>query len=140
MRVHLAIGNGVPWNEVGTVYREYGEERETLRDSWGITGHEGWRRQLDFLLDAENSPPEPDFVLRTREQLAAAIGELPSADLWRETAAGHAQDLGADPETVKGIEELVRRVMRYEARFRADGCCRRTAGCARRSRTTTDGR
>ncbi|MBK3561475.1 DUF1266 domain-containing protein, partial [Streptomyces sp. MBT56] len=119
--VHLAIGNAVPWNEIGTVYREYVDEREQLRDSWGITGHEGWRRQLDFLLDAANSPPEPDFVLRVREQLAAAIGELPSADLWRETAAGHAQDLGADAGTVKGIEDLVRRIMRYEARFRADG-------------------
>ncbi len=119
--VHLAIGNAVPWNEVGTVYREYVDEREQLRDSWGITDHEGWRRQLDFLLDATNSPPEPDFALRAREQLAAAIGELPSADLWRETAAGHAQDLGADASTVKGIEDLVRRIMRYEARFRADG-------------------
>ncbi|MEW1610801.1 MULTISPECIES: DUF1266 domain-containing protein [unclassified Streptomyces] len=118
---HLAIGNAVPWNEVGTVYREYATEREQLRDAWGITDHAGWRRQLDALLDARNSPPEPDFVLRAREQLAAGLGELPSADLWRETAAGHAQDLGADAGTVKGIEDLVRRIMRYEARFRADG-------------------
>ncbi|CAM5373096.1 hypothetical protein SMICM304S_02444 [Streptomyces microflavus] len=60
-------------------------------------------------------------MLRTREQLAAGIGELPPADLWRETAAGHAQDLGADADSVKAIEDLVRRIMRYEARFRADG-------------------
>ncbi|WP_432149769.1 DUF1266 domain-containing protein [Streptomyces sp. bgisy029] len=118
---HLAIAAAVPWNEVGTVCREYERERAQLRDSWGITDHAGWRRQLDILLDARNSPPEPDFVLRTREQLAAGLGELPSADLWRETAAGHAQDLGADAGTVKGIEDLVRRIMRYEARFRADG-------------------
>lgn len=117
---HLAIGAAVPWNEVGTVYREYERERAQLRDSWGITDHAGWRRQLDILLDARNSPPEPDFVLRAREQLAAGLGELPSADLWRETAAGHAQDLGAGAGTVKGIEDLVRRIMRYEARFRAD--------------------
>lgn len=118
---HLAIVAAVPWNEVGTVYREYERERAQLRDSWGITDHAGWRGQLDILLDARNSPPEPDFVLRAREQLAAGLGELPSADLWRETAAGHAQDLGADAGTVKGIEDLVRRIMRYEARFRADG-------------------
>ncbi|MEU6943396.1 aromatic acid exporter family protein, partial [Streptomyces rubiginosohelvolus] len=31
---------------------------------------------------------------------------------------GHAQDLGAGASTVKGIEDLVRRIMRYEARFR----------------------
>lgn len=63
-------------------------ERDLLRESWGITDHAEWRNQLA----ARNSPPEPDFVLRAREQLAAGLGELPSADLWRETAAGHARD------------------------------------------------
>ncbi|MFJ4963765.1 hypothetical protein EES43_20150 [Streptomyces sp. ADI96-02] len=118
---HLAVGNAVPWNEVGTLYRAYVTERDLLRESWGITTREEWQRQLAFLLDADNSPPEPEFVLRAREQLTAAAGGLPSADLWRETAAGHAQDLGADPAAVRGIEDLVRRVLRYEARFRADG-------------------
>ncbi|MEE1735286.1 DUF1266 domain-containing protein [Streptomyces sp. BE147] len=119
--VHLAIGNGVPWNEIGTVFRAYTQEREQLRDSWGITDHAGWQKQLNALLDARNSPPEPDFALRAREQLRVVYGEPPSADLWRETAAGHAQDIGADPDGVRGIEELVRRIIRYEARFRADG-------------------
>ncbi|MEU8710421.1 DUF1266 domain-containing protein [Streptomyces sp. NPDC048565] len=119
--VHLAVGNGVPWNEVGTAYREYALERELLSESWGITGPAGWREQLDALLDARNSPAEPDFVLRVREQLGLGLGEQPSADLWRETAAGHAQDIGASHDTVRNIEELVRRIVRYEARFRADG-------------------
>jgi hypothetical protein len=118
---HLAIGNGVPWNEIGTAYHDYTCELELLRDSWGITGHTGWQKQLNSLLDARNSPPEPDFALRVREQLRAGLGEAPSAELWRETAAGHAQDIGADPSRVKDIEELVRRIVRYEARFRADG-------------------
>ncbi|MFF0739468.1 DUF1266 domain-containing protein [Streptomyces sp. NPDC004111] len=119
---HLAVGNGVPWNEVGTVYREYTEEREALRDSWGITDHPGWRRQLDALLDAHNSPPEPDYALRVRESLRNALGgELPSADLWRETAAGHLHDNGAGQDAVRSMEELVRRILRYESRFRADG-------------------
>ncbi|WP_040024786.1 DUF1266 domain-containing protein, partial [Streptomyces sp. 150FB] len=119
--VHLAVANGVPWNEVGTVFLDYTSQLESLRDSWGIGGREDWQRQLNFLLDARNSPPEPEFVLRVREGLRGGLHELPSAELWRETAAGHAQDIGADPETVKNIEELVRRIIRYEARFRADG-------------------
>jgi hypothetical protein len=119
--VHLAVANGVPWNEVGTVFLDYTSQLESLRDSWGISGREDWQRQLNFLLDARNSPPEPEFVLRVREGLRAGLHEPPSAELWRETAAGHAQDIGADPETVKNIEELVRRIIRYEARFRADG-------------------
>ncbi|AXG82890.1 DUF1266 domain-containing protein [Streptomyces paludis] len=119
--VHLAFGNGVPWNEVGTVCREYTEERESLRDAWGITERAEWQEQLNALLDARNSPPEPDFVLRVREELRAALGEAPTAELWRETAAGHAQDVGAGQGAVRDIEELVRRIVRYEARFRADG-------------------
>ncbi|WP_434599140.1 DUF1266 domain-containing protein [Streptomyces sp. A5-4] len=119
--VHLAIGNGVPWNDVGAVYHGYCEELELLRDSWGITQHTEWRSQLDALLGGRNSPPEPDFVLRVREELRSALGEPPSAELWRETAAGHAQDIGVRHEKVGEIEELVRRVMRYESRFRADG-------------------
>ncbi|GGT49185.1 DUF1266 domain-containing protein [Streptomyces purpureus] len=118
---HLAIRNGVPWNEVGTAYLGYSDELETLRDSWGITDREGWQRQLTALLEARNSPAEPDYTLRVRGGLRARFGELPSPDLWRETAAGHVQDLGAGPGAVRHIEELVRRILRYEARFRADG-------------------
>ncbi|MGW7200715.1 DUF1266 domain-containing protein [Streptomyces chryseus] len=119
--VHLAIVNDVPWNEVGTVYHEYSNEISFLREIWGITERSQWQAQLHYLLDARNSPPEPDFTLRVREGLRAGLGELPTADLWRETAAGHAQDLGAGQAKVKDIEDLVRRIVRYEARFRADG-------------------
>lgn len=119
--VHLAFGNGVPWNDVGSAYMGYTDELDTLRDSWGVTDHGGWRKELDALLDGRNSPPEPDFALRIREELRVARGTVPSPDEWRETAAGHAQDLGASPVTVRHIEELVRRILRYEARFRADG-------------------
>ncbi|MFF9014599.1 DUF1266 domain-containing protein [Streptomyces sp. NPDC014870] len=118
---HLAFGNGVPWNDVGTAYMGYTIILDTLREGWGVTERAGWRTQLDALLDGRNSPPEPDFVLRVREELRVARGAVPSPDEWRETAAGHAQDLGASPVTVRAIEELVRRVLRYEARFRADG-------------------
>lgn len=119
--VHLAFGNGVPWNDVGSAYHGYTDELESLRDSWDVTDRAGWQKELSALLDARNSPPEPDFALRVREELRIRGGEPPSPDLWRETAAGHAQDLGASPGSVRHIEELVRRILRYEARFRADG-------------------
>ncbi|MDK0518022.1 DUF1266 domain-containing protein [Streptomyces sp. ML-6] len=118
---HLAIGNGVPWNEVGAVYHGYSDELELLREAWGITERTGWQEQLNYLLDGRNSPPEPDFALRVRERLRASLGGPPPVDLWRETAAGHAQDLGLGHDTVLRVEELVRRIVRYEARFRADG-------------------
>ncbi|MEU3371241.1 DUF1266 domain-containing protein [Streptomyces sp. NPDC006660] len=118
---HLAVTHDVPWNEVGSLYQEYTAEVRMLRDSWGITDPASWRRQVDALLDARNSPPEHGFVLRVREELRAGLGEAPPPELWRETAAGHAQDIGVGHAAVMEIEELVRRVMRYEARFRADG-------------------
>ncbi|KOX17494.1 MULTISPECIES: DUF1266 domain-containing protein [unclassified Streptomyces] len=118
---HLAVSNGVPWNEAGTLYMGYTVELDTLRDAWGVTEPSGWRGELDALLAGRNSPPEPDFVLSVRERLTAEIHGVPSADLWRDTAAGHAQDLGASPESVREVGELVRRIVRYEARFRADG-------------------
>ncbi len=118
---HLSLSNDVPWNEVGSVYREYTEQLRMLRESWGITERAHWQRQLDALLDARNSPAEPDFVLRVREELRAGLDEAPPAELWRETAAGHAQDIGVGHDAVREIEELVRRIIRYEARFRADG-------------------
>ncbi|TXS11963.1 DUF1266 domain-containing protein [Streptomyces sp. adm13(2018)] len=118
---HLAFRNGVPWNDVGSVYSGYTQELDSLREAWGVTGREGWRKELDALLDGRNSPPEPDFALRVREELRHARGAVPTPDAWRETAAGHAQDLGAGPAAVRGIEELVRRIVRYEARFRAEG-------------------
>ncbi|OKJ53905.1 DUF1266 domain-containing protein [Streptomyces sp. CB02261] len=117
----LAFGNGVPWNDVGTAYMGYTTILDTLRDGWDVTDGAGWRKELDALLDGRNSPPEPDFVLRVREELRTGRAGMPSAEEWRETAAGHAQDLGAGPASVRHIEELVRRVLRYEARFRAEG-------------------
>ncbi|WP_344429148.1 DUF1266 domain-containing protein [Streptomyces lavendulocolor] len=105
----------------GTVCGDYTSERRTLRRSWDITDHDGWRRQTAFLLDYSNSPAEPEYALRVREQLRKSIGELPPADLWRETAAGSLQDRGAPPALVAEMAELVRRILRYEARFRADG-------------------
>jgi hypothetical protein len=118
---HLAVTNGVPWNEVGTVYLDYGAQRRMLRESWDITDHAGWQKQMAALLDYSNSPTEPEFALQVRAHLRRSLGERPPADLWRETAAGTLHDRGAPPAVVKEMEELVRRIMRYEARFRADG-------------------
>ncbi|MFI1397153.1 DUF1266 domain-containing protein [Streptomyces sp. NPDC020681] len=118
---HLSVANGVPWNEAGTVYLDYHSQRRMLRESWAISDNASWHRQMSALLDFSNSPPEPEFALRVREQLRRGRGELPSADLWRETAAGTLHDHGAPQTLVTEMEELVRRIMRYEARFRADG-------------------
>ncbi|MFF3456827.1 DUF1266 domain-containing protein [Streptomyces sp. NPDC002730] len=118
---HLAVANGVPWNEAGTVYLDYYSQRCMLRKSWAISDNASWHKQMTALLDYSNSPPEPEFALRVREHLRRGMGELPPANLWRETAAGTLHDQGAPQSVVTEMEELVRRILRYEARFRADG-------------------
>ncbi|MFE3643781.1 DUF1266 domain-containing protein [Streptomyces sp. NPDC059169] len=118
---HLAVTNGVPWNEVGTVYRAYGTQRRVLREAWGITGHDGWQERVGALLARSDSPPEPEFALRVRTRLVESLGKPPTPELWRETAAATLRDRGAPAPVVKEMEDLVRRITRYEARFRADG-------------------
>ncbi|MCS0637608.1 DUF1266 domain-containing protein [Streptomyces sp. LP05-1] len=118
---HLAVRDGVPWNEAGTVYDDYPGQRRAMERDWGLTDHAGWQTQVSALLEYRNSPAAPEFALRVREQLRRGLGESPPADLWRETAAGTLHDEGAPPDVVADMEELVRRIMRYEARFRADG-------------------
>ncbi|NBM18004.1 DUF1266 domain-containing protein [Streptomyces sp. GC420] len=118
---HLAVRDGVPWNEVGTVYHGYRDERRLMLRDWGLGDHDSWQKQLAALLDFANSPAQYEYALWVREELRRARGELPHPDLWRETAAGTLQDRGAPSPVVMEMEEVVRRVMRYEARFRADG-------------------
>ena len=87
---------------------------------------------MNFLLDARNSPPEPDFALRVGEDLRAGR-ELPSAELWRETAAGHAQDIGAGQG--HGPEHRGARARRHHP-LRGPVLRRRAAGWMGRVTTT----
>ncbi|MCF3963711.1 DUF1266 domain-containing protein [Streptomyces fuscigenes] len=117
----LAVRNGVLWNEIGDVYDDYVLDARLLRESWGTTTHAEWRFQMDALLQARNGPGEPEFVLEVRRRLAGEPGARVPLDLWRSTCADVLGDLGAPDALGPAIQDLIGRIVRYEARFRADG-------------------
>ncbi|POX37478.1 hypothetical protein C3486_28220 [Streptomyces sp. Ru73] len=119
---HLAVHNQVLWNEVGEVYDDYPGDVECLRDSWGVTDREGWQEQLTYLLRGENSPPHPEFALRVRNALLAERPGRPvDPEEWRGLAVADVRERGGDERDAAAVREAVGRILRYEARFRADG-------------------
>jgi hypothetical protein len=122
---HLAVRNAVFWNDVGDVCTGYEGDTATLSALWEITDHETWREQVDFLLEGSNSPPEPEFLLRIREALAGHRPDEPvTAGRWREAALDRLLELneGADQQALADmVTSLTGTILRYEARFRADG-------------------
>ncbi|MGQ4513845.1 DUF1266 domain-containing protein [Streptomyces sp. DW26H14] len=117
----LAVRNGVLWNEIGDVYDDYALDGHLLRESWGTATYAEWRARMDTLLAARNSPGEPEFVLDVRRRLAGACGARVPLDVWRGTCADTLADLGAPGGLGLAIQELIGRIVRCEARFRADG-------------------
>lgn len=118
---HLAVCNGVVWNDIGDAYDDFAGDTANLRTGWGTTTHAGWREQMDALLDARNSPAEPEFALRVRRTLAERTGRPVPLETWRAACADTLSRMDAGDEVTDTVQELVGRIARYEARFRADG-------------------
>ncbi|WP_412517625.1 DUF1266 domain-containing protein [Actinomadura madurae] len=109
---HLAVGNGVAWNALAD--RGARDDRVLLERDWGITGAEGWREQMNALLDAQNSDPAIQMVLDRRGR---GTGER----AWREAITAWCRERDISDETVRQVVGLSGQILRYEARFRADG-------------------
>ncbi|MGP3933144.1 DUF1266 domain-containing protein [Nonomuraea sp. KM88] len=119
---HLAVHNGVIWNEIGDVYTHYEGDVETLRESWGVTDRGGWHTQVTALLEGRNSPVEPEFLLQVRSDLARQYpGSHRDPSMWQQAAAGVLAQKGMGPPGIDAMMQLIGRIARYEDRFRADG-------------------
>ncbi|MGP4114073.1 DUF1266 domain-containing protein [Streptomyces sp. 4N509B] len=130
----ILVNHGVPWNDPGWCGGGYTEQRANLRRWWEITTREEWVATVQRLLRGEMSTPVWEFALRVRQALVREQGRPPGAARWRETAervllARTAElvdatrrppefDLDAD---IALVQDLIGRILRYEARFRADG-------------------
>ncbi|MEU8307116.1 DUF1266 domain-containing protein [Actinomadura sp. NPDC048955] len=110
---HLAVGNGVAWNRLAD--RDGArDDRVLLERDWGVTDSEGWREQMDALLDARNSDPAIQMVLDRR-------GRGTGKRAWQEAIVAWCGERDISEQTVREVVELSEAVLRYEARFRADG-------------------
>ena len=111
---HLAVGNGAAWNLPDGSDEDPDQTRELLAESWGVTDHDSWREQIDALLVAENSDPAIQAVLDLRRR-----GDDEYA--WQEAIAVWSGEKDLPEETTTELVRLSTRILRYEARFRADG-------------------
>lgn len=117
---HLSVTNGVLWNEIGDVYRDYERDVHLLRDVWGTGTPQEWQRQMNALLAARNSPPEPELALRVRRELSRDAATL-GAEAWRRACRAVLDEMEVGEEAGAAVQEVIGRILRYEARFRADG-------------------
>lgn len=119
---HLSVHNQVLWNEIGDVFHDYPTDRAILEDSWDVTDRDGWIEQLGYLLRGENSPPHPEFALDVRSAIVRHYPDRPvDPQMWREVAVDNLRDREVSQDAVDMVLEAIGQILRYEARFRADG-------------------
>ncbi|MEU2063062.1 DUF1266 domain-containing protein [Streptomyces sp. NPDC013455] len=137
----LFVRDGLAWNAMAYHGNGYPAERRLLREWWGVTGREEWQARQRELLDPDGANPVWEFALSLRRTIARDFGGHVDTSYWRDAVArvlraraGGETVLTPDgvtttptvPEAetearIKGVQQLVGRITRYEARFRADG-------------------
>ncbi|MFF4573343.1 DUF1266 domain-containing protein [Streptomyces sp. NPDC001410] len=137
----LCVSNGSVWNAMAWHGAGYPGERKRLREWWGITAREEWQYYLRDLLACEQHSSVWDFALGLRRRIARDFGGHVDLAYWRQAAANviRAKSEGSvvvsedgvtttepRPESeveahVEGVQRLIGRITRYEARMRADG-------------------
>ncbi|MEU8030932.1 DUF1266 domain-containing protein [Streptomyces sp. NPDC049099] len=137
----LVVRYGFPWNAMAYHGNGYPGERTSLREWWGVSSREEWQEQQSALLDPDGANPVWEFALGLRRAIARDFGGHVDTAYWRDTIArvlraraGGETVITPDGVTttpaapaaetearIKGIQHLVGRITRYEARFRADG-------------------
>ncbi|GHE80269.1 hypothetical protein GCM10018785_55420 [Streptomyces longispororuber] len=133
---HLCYANGDPWNTLDWHGAGHSNEVARLEEWWGVRDRAEWLDVQERLLAREVSPWFWDFVLGVRATLPPAPGPV-DPELWRRRVEAALRERvaatggpgaphrpGDDPELdqfVAALRALVGKVLRYEARFRADG-------------------
>ncbi|MEU6735413.1 DUF1266 domain-containing protein [Streptomyces physcomitrii] len=137
----LCVSNGSLWNAMAWHGTGYPGERQRLKEWWGITTREQWLSALGQLLDCEAHSAVWEFALGLRRTIARDFGGHVDPAYWRQSVeivmrrnAGEATELTAEgvtrieprPESetaarIEGVQRLIGRITRYEARMRADG-------------------
>ena len=137
----LCVNNGSLWNAMAWHGTGYDEERRRLREWWGISTREQWQSTLQSLLTCDQRSDVWEFVLGVRGAIARNFGGHVDVGYWRQVTArmirersGGSVAISTDGVTktepppraevearVEGMQHLIGRITRYEARMRADG-------------------
>ena len=70
---HLAVHNGLVWNQLGAAYEDYETDIARLRNPAG--NRVGYQRKLDSLMATRLIGRTPEFVLQTRRGLVRRAAE-----------------------------------------------------------------
>ncbi|WP_406863313.1 DUF1266 domain-containing protein [Streptomyces sp. HUAS MG47] len=116
---HLAVVNGIVWNQLGAQYQDYTSDVARLRRPWGVTHRAGFRDTLDSLIATRLVGRIPESVLAVRRRLVQRHGAEPGPEQWAaEVAAAFDDPYSGDRAEADGF---LRKIAHYEGRFRVDG-------------------
>ncbi|MFF1917442.1 DUF1266 domain-containing protein [Streptomyces sp. NPDC058239] len=118
---HLAVHNGLVWNQLGAAYADYETDIAWLRSPWGIENRADHRRTLDALMATRHIGRSDESVLRIRRTLADRLERTPSHQEWSEGVTTTLSRRRTSAADLAEADEALRRIARYEERFRADG-------------------
>ncbi|MFD7117305.1 DUF1266 domain-containing protein [Streptomyces sp. NPDC059922] len=118
---HLAVNNGIVWNQLGAAYLDYETDIARLYRPWHVGNRAAYRQTLDALMATRFIGRTHEFVLRTRLGLVARLKREPSRGEWSDGVTAALNRRGATRAELMEAGESLRRVVRYEDRFRADG-------------------
>ncbi|MFJ4337984.1 DUF1266 domain-containing protein [Streptomyces sp. NPDC088915] len=118
---HLAVLNGLVWNGLGAQYEDYPTDVARLRRPWAVHHRAGFRETLRTLIATRLVGRVPESVLGIRHRLTARLGGAPTEEQWAAAVATAFDPDGLHGEHRAEAAEFLRRIVHYEARFRADG-------------------
>ncbi|WP_326734069.1 DUF1266 domain-containing protein [Streptomyces sp. NBC_01022] len=140
---HINVHNGHYWNAMAYHGSGYRDEKRTLERWWSVSTREDWQDTQERLLSAGMVSNVWEFVLQLRRSMALDFAGPIDVDHWRQAAANVVRrrtEAATEPcrtadgvtqgrtvsaaeleGQVTGVQRLIGRIARYEARFRADG-------------------
>ncbi|MFI6121758.1 DUF1266 domain-containing protein [Streptomyces sp. NPDC051064] len=118
---HLAVHNGLVWNDLGAAYEGYGTDRARLRSPWRVLDRAGYHGTLEALLATQLVGRTYESVLGMRRALAGRLGRTPTVPEWSAALTDALARRRSTPSESAEAHEALRLAVTYEDRFRADG-------------------
>ncbi|MER5361581.1 DUF1266 domain-containing protein [Streptomyces sp. NPDC002785] len=118
---HLAVHNGLVWNDLGAAYEGYATDRARLRNPWGVLDRAAYRETLEALLATRLVGRTYESVLRIRRALAGRLGRTPTVPEWSAALTDALTRRRSTPSEAAEAHEALRLAVTYEDRFRTDG-------------------
>jgi hypothetical protein len=112
---HMAVNQGIAWNDLDGAGFPKMELRENLAEMWGVHNNAEWRQVTEAKLAVGTDNLEHVAVDLRRQARAVDYGE------WRRAVDEAARTGRVPTHSVPALVAAVDRISRYEERFRADG-------------------